>query len=126
MTHADLPHVIVCGGRDFDDYGLLCSRLDAATADLGRVVVVTGACPRGADALAERWAHARRHVVKRYHADWTLGKRAGPLRNEEMVSEVAAVPEHYAVAFHDGKSPGTADCLARLRRYKFPLKVVRY
>jgi hypothetical protein len=126
MTHPELPHVVVCGGRDFADAALLEAKLDLYCGALGRLVLVTGACPRGADALAERWAHARRHVVRRYHADWTLGKVAGPLRNEEMCREVAVVEDRFSVAFWDGKSRGTKNCIDCLRTYGIPLKIVRY
>lgn len=122
-----LPHVLVCGGRGFGDQGLLEARLDAFTAKLGKIVVVTGACRTGADRLAEEWAHARRHVRLRFHPDWQQhGKAAGPIRNQEMVEHVAAVHEGFAVAFWDGKSKGTADCIERIKKHGIPLKIVRY
>lgn len=57
--------------------------------DLSDVVIVHGACPRGADALVELWArnHASGPIKTEPHpADWKrLGKVAGYARNADMV-----------------------------------------
>lgn len=122
----DLPHVLVGGTRTFADYELLCSKLDAYTAELERLVVVTGAA-KGADTLAEKWAADRRHHVMRFHADWAAhGKKAGPIRNAEMAAYVAGRDDRWAVFFWDGTSPGTRDCVTRCKAAGIPTKVVRY
>jgi hypothetical protein len=115
----------VTGSRTLTDFGLVVTKLDLYCRELGKLVVVTGACPTGADALAEKWAFMRYHTVKRFHADWSLGKKAGPLRNAEMTAWVAE-QESYAVAFWNGRSRGTFDCIARIRERKIPLKVVKF
>ena len=121
-----VPHLLVCGSRTLIDFGLVVTKLDLYCCELGKIVVVTGACPTGADALAEKWAFLRYHTVKRFHADWEKhGKAAGPIRNREMVEWVAE-RESYAVAFWDGKSRGTTDCIRRIRERKIPLKVVKF
>lgn len=66
-------------------------------------VIVSGSCPTGADFLAEAWAASRGVPVERYPADWSLGKSAGPARNEEM----AATRPDLAMAFPGGR--GTDD-----------------
>lgn len=123
-----LPHVLVCGGRSFADEELLWRKLEVYTAALGpKIVVVTGACPKGADAMAERWASKHFHTVLRFHPDWdSHGKAAGPVRNQEMVDYILPLRNRFAIAFHDGKSPGTADCVARVRKAGIKLKYVRY
>lgn len=127
MAAPVLPHVIVCGGRDFADESLLIERLDRYTAELGKIVVVTGACPTGADMLAERWASRRHHTIMRFHADWDAhGKTAGPIRNREMCVHVAGVRDGFCVAFWDGVSRGTGGMIALVREHGIPLRVVRY
>lgn len=122
----ELPHVIVFGSRTFRDYTLLCAKLDLYTADLGKIIVISGAHPAGADRLAETWAFERKYTLKRFYADWEEhGRAAGPIRNEEM-AEFAAGLESYAVGFWDGKTSGTRDMINRCRKYKILLKVVRF
>lgn len=64
--------------------------------------------------MASEWA-AKRHgeVIERpFPADWvTLGKAAGPIRNQQMLDE--AKPD-WVVAFPGGN--GTADMVRRARK----------
>lgn len=74
-------------------------------------ILVSGSCPTGADFLAEAWAASRGVTVERYPADWSIGKSAGPLRNEEM----AATRPGRAMAFPGGR--GTDDMFRRCNSY---------
>jgi hypothetical protein len=92
--------VLVTGSRDWDDEGAIAKPLTnllAATAFVGdTLVLVHGACPRGADAMANAWAEWHRsrgaHIeIERHPADWEQhGKRAGFIRNQAMVDLGAA------------------------------------
>ncbi|MEE1812673.1 SLOG family protein [Streptomyces sp. BE133] len=88
--------VLVTGSRNWDDdravwRAIASAVLDNASATVP-VVLVHGACPRGADAHAAAWADlasvdGRRPVTAEAHpADWERhGKAAGFRRNAEMV-----------------------------------------
>lgn len=87
--------ILVTGSRDWDDWRTLTYALfDAATADYhATIIVVSGACPSGADAMAEWVAENLLHYlevlrvkVERHPADWSRGRSAGPERNRHMVS----------------------------------------
>ena len=103
--------VLVCGGRDFDDMVLVHDTLD----ELARTQVVTGIIhggATGADHHAGIWAHTRRRGETVFRADWqTHGRKAGPLRNQELldVGKPALV-----VAFPGGR--GTADMVRRAEK----------
>ncbi|GAA0586821.1 DUF2493 domain-containing protein [Halomonas salifodinae] len=107
---------IICGGRDFDDWLLLKRKLDAILARQEVVEIVSGGAP-GADALGERYAAERGWPVRRFPADWSLGRRAGPLRNAEMVAYAT-----HLVAFPGGR--GTADCVRQAKEAGLVVRVV--
>lgn len=79
--------LLVCGGRDFNDYGALRDAMNAVVGKETDVLVIHGGA-RGADALAGRIAEEAHVPVKVFPADWeTHGKRAGYLRNRQMLDE---------------------------------------
>lgn len=88
--------VLVTGSRDWEDReaidGALTALAAANTFHDRTTVVVHGACPTGADAMADEWArwHAARSPlieVERHRANWQInGKRAGFIRNAHMVN----------------------------------------
>lgn len=99
--------LLVTGSRNWSDPDLLQRGLDEAVTFLGTsapVTLVSGACPTGADRLAELYWQERGWPVERYPADFaTLGKRAAFLRNALMARLGAGV----CAAFPEGRSVGT-------------------
>jgi YspA, cpYpsA-related SLOG family len=73
--------------------------LDSLHDDSSITAIISGGA-RGADALAIEWAREQdiRHEV--YAADWvSYGRKAGPIRNQQMIDEVSpdivvAFPAH--------------------------------
>lgn len=83
--------VIVTGSRDWWDFEVLDCVLSATFEGDGPHVLVHGACPTGADAMADEWVRQVSDqlaiTVERHPADWErLGKRAGFARNAEMIN----------------------------------------
>ncbi|MFC8797238.1 SLOG family protein [Promicromonospora sp. NPDC057138] len=88
--------VLVTGSRDWSDEGTIRSELQAWWNENGRpcdAVLVHGACRTGADAIADRIWSAQGLPIERHPAPWNaldgqgqrLGRRAGPIRNQQMV-----------------------------------------
>lgn len=122
--------VLVTGSRTWSDASLLWRHLDEELGSGGPgLVVVHGACPDGADALAQRWCdmvepRLGRNPAERHPADWRRhGRAAGNLRNSVMVAFGADV----CLAYLDvcdtvgcslrGQHPshGAMDCLKKAR-----------
>lgn len=98
--------VLVCGGRDYDDFEQVCRVLDR----IGVTFLIHGAA-RGADSLAHKWAKSRDIRGVACPANWERdGKRAGPIRNQRMLD----MGPELVVAFPGGR--GTEDMIARSER----------
>ena len=104
--------VIVCGGRDYQDEKHVFEVLNDLDKHHKISIIVTGGA-RGADSLAQYWAHSKGIPVKTYYANWNaLGKAAGPIRNQRMIDE-SHVDDVILVAFPGGR--GTADMIRRAK-----------
>lgn len=118
-THA---RIIVTGSRHFDphnprNYQLMQQALSTAAKKLYAVgatdITVVHGGASGADTLADIIASALDFTIERYPAQWhRYGKKAGPIRNEEMVARGANI----VLAFPAAVSPGTKHCMAVARR----------
>ena len=115
--------LIVAGGRDFRNFSsageILRSVLSKRTPN--EVCIVSGGA-RGADMFGEMFAKSTGCDLKVFPADWsTYGKRAGMIRNEEMIKFADAT-----ILFWDGESRGTANMMSLTLDYNKPLFVVYY
>lgn len=101
--------VIIAGGRDFHDYGVL---LDAIIECNFNIQTVVSGGAKGVDALGERYAEAADVPLKLYPADWERhGRAAGPIRNAMMAENADAL-----IAIWDGKSRGTKNMIETARK----------
>lgn len=117
--------VVVCGGRDFADYEFAEFCLNwilFKKIEEGYEIVVVSGCARGADRIGEWWAMRYGFEVDKRPADWDVyGKRAGYMRNIEMVDSCDGV-----VAFWDGESKGTKHTIEYAKQKGVPCIVVPY
>ena len=97
ITH----RVLVTGSRAWTDEEAIADALAGHWHD-GNALLITGACPRGADEIAERIWRSRGGLVERHPADWHTGRDAGMRRNAAMVALGADV----CLAFIRDGSPG--------------------
>lgn len=106
-------HVIICGGRNFNNLDAVMRFLDMLHAIHGFTLVIHGDA-KGADWCADRWATKNRLPIERFPAHWKLHHNAaGPIRNRQMLDE--AKPE-LVIAFPGGS--GTADMMRQAREAK--------
>lgn len=125
--------VLVTGSRDWQDYSAVFNAIEIAIDEAraaGRtdVVVVHGQCPTGADWCAGEycedqcawWEGVGIALSEEPHpADWSIGKKAGPLRNQAMVDLGADV----CLAFPLAGSRGTRHCMSAAEKAGIPVKV---
>lgn len=99
--------VAVIGSRTFDKYESVYNIL----SKLKITEIISGGA-KGADTLAERYAKENNIPTKIFLPDWeTYGKKAGFLRNTQIIEECEMV-----VAFWDGESKGTKDSLDKAEK----------
>jgi hypothetical protein len=123
-THADgcaldakRPTVLVCGSRAWLDVPSIRTRLRELPPD---TVILHGGA-RGADQIAATIGRALGLIVREFRADWSrLGKRAGYVRNVEMLDERPDL----VLAFQLDASKGTQHTIDEARKRGIPVEVV--
>lgn len=113
----------IIGSRGFHDYEFLKSEVNKFLEENNfdvKAIVSGGA--KGADRMAEIYAKENKLVATVILPNWDLyGKKAGYLRNVEIIDEADAV-----IAFWDGKSAGTNHSINLAKEKKKLLKIVFY
>lgn len=129
--------LIIAGGRDFNDFVLLVDKClnilkNYTPKDLE---IVSGRCSTGthtfttsdgiqvygADGLGEYLADLFKIKVTPFPADWSLGKKAGIIRNKQMAEYADAL-----IAFWDGKSRGTKNMIETAKKDGLKVRVIKY
>jgi len=113
--------VIVAGGREFKDFRLLFSALNALANEVEITEIVSGT-QEGADRLGECWAKLSNIKVEPFEPDWaTYGTPAGPIRNKKM-AEYGDI----LVLFWDGVSTGSKSMFNEMTKLHKPVKLFQY
>ena len=109
---------LICGSRSFNHYKILENRLKFLPI---KTIISGGA--RGADLLAERYADEVGIEKMIFYADWEKhGKKAGYIRNAEMIKE----NPNLVVAFWDGESNGTKDTINKAKKLKIDTLIIYF
>ena len=106
--------VLITGSRNWSDERAIVEALiiemKKAHLDGGKLVVVHGDCPTGADKIAQDICDKVGIATERHPANWKKhGLAGGPVRNQEMVDSGVDI----CYAFSKGGSRGTKDCKTR-------------
>lgn len=122
----DTLRVLVCGSRTVTDQRAVGIVLNGIAVETDWNLVVIHGAARGADNLADRWASANDVSVLAFAAQWNkYGKRAGFLRNTQMLEEGKP---HVVWAFVDkdlSESKGTKMMVDIARKGGVPCYVVQ-
>jgi hypothetical protein len=108
--------ILVTGSRDWADEQAIQAALTRAWQEFPGAVLVHGACPTGADAIADRlW----NWDIEPHPADWQrYGKAAGFIRNAEMVAAGAEL----CLAFIRNESRGATHCADLAEKAGIPVR----
>lgn len=113
--------VVVCGSRYFNDLKFIYEKLDFYLSNQIKNVEIVQGDFDGPDRISQMYAHDRELLLTTFHAEWgKYGKRAGPIRNEEMARYSIA-----CIAFWDGKSRGTLSMINFAKQYNLKLKIIK-
>ena len=114
--------LIVAGGRWFNDYDLMKSKLDFFLKDTTEPIEIVSSKAQGADTLGERYARENGYPIKEFYAQWGKYNRgAGPIRNGEMARYAT-----HCVVFWDGESTGSGNMIEQARDMGLSLRIVNY
>ena len=92
----------IVGSRTFNDFSKLETFIKSKI-DISKITTIISGGARGADTLAEQFAGKYGIDLKVFHAAWdTFGKRAGYIRNKDIVDNCDVL-----IAFWDDISKGT-------------------
>ncbi len=118
-----MTRILITGSREWTDLKSIETALLKATRQAHHkrepIIIVHGACPTGADEIAERLATFHGWRSEPYPALWDTDgyPQAGPMRNQRMVDLGADV----CLAFPLGASRGTRDCMRRAEAAGIPV-----
>lgn len=113
-----MRRVLVTGSRDWENWDTIYDALSKIHEAIGDFILVHGGA-RGADEMANIWAHRTGVTAEVHPADWkTHGKKAGFLRNTEMVKSGADM----CLAFVRDGSPGATGCAELAEKAGIPVK----
>lgn len=121
-------NIIIAGSRDFSDYTIVKKSLKKflilkQTTD--KPTIICGMA-RGADMLGYRLAKEFQLPLKEFPADWSIGKQAGYIRNEQMARYAQQHDNGVLLAFWDGQSKGTKWMIELAKKYHLEAHIFNF
>jgi hypothetical protein len=113
----------VIGSRSFADKDLLFQVMDR---NRHRIQLIVSGGAKGADALAQEWAHSRGVPCQVFHPKWQdehgrFDRSAGFKRNVDVIRNADEV-----LAFWDGQSPGTKHAIELARKRSKAVQIANF
>lgn len=113
--------LVVARCRDYNDYDRTKKILDQFYNKFKNDLIILSGGAKGTDSLGERYAKENNLQLQVFPANWTrYGKKAGPIRNEQMAKACNAV-----LTFWDGKSKGTRSMLKLAKKYNKKIYIIK-
>ncbi len=110
----------ISGSRTFTNKNLLFQKIDEIHKKIQINLIVTGGA-RGADQIGMAYAKERGIQLLTLTPDWSKGKCAGILRNQDIIDK-----SHFVLCFWDGKSKGTKNTIDRCKKSRKSHQVILY
>lgn len=110
---------VIAGSRSCNDIEILLKAIDNCPWTITSIVCGKA---EGADSLGEAYGLLNFIPIHEFPADWnTLGRKAGPIRNEQMAKNADCV-----IVLWDGESSGAGHMIRMALKYELPLLVYEY
>lgn len=114
-------NLAIIGSRTFNNYGYAKrSILDIIQKNKLSVTKIISGGADGADKIAEMFADQFNIPIDVILPDWSIGQRAGLIRNTEIIQK-----SDYVIAFWDGVSRGTLDSINKSKKANKKLFVIK-
>ncbi len=131
INKTDNLNILIAGGRDFCNYKKLEEFVNKILGDMNhkyKTITIISGMAQGADMLGVRYSIEHEHSLLKFPAEWNLyGKRAGFIRNKQMLDYIAANQDNgIVIAFWDGNSSGTKHTIYTAQEMKIPCFVCSY
>lgn len=110
--------ILITGSRYYTNKESIENEIKKFSND--NLLIIHGGC-KGADLLAEHVCKKLDIKTKIYQANWSLGLKAGPLRNIEMLNQKPDL----VLAFHENisESKGTKHVISECQKRNIPFKL---
>ena len=113
--------LIVAGSRNFNNYDFLKEKLDYLLMNINDEIEIVSGRAKGADLFGEAYAKERGYKIAKFPADWTIGKTAGFIRNEDMAKYSNA-----CVVFSVNNSSGSKHMIKMSEKYNLKLRIYKF